>query len=209
MTNTKFNFFKNQFAVPTVLLRIFWTYQFPKTKNFLRMFSELLETPEIQNYSRKRKLKYLFSQIRFNSYIVLFSITLKPGRCLFVCLFFISLQINSCSALGNFNFHPSPQHNPLLQRYSKIFSFLSKSWNIRLYFDNPCGWISNSCQGTYQHLLFSFYQFVPSGLHSTVFKSRLNKITGHSEAISHYFLKHRAFFLSLKNQELCHSSSCR
>ena len=91
MTNTKFNFFKNQFAVPTVLLRIFWTYQFPRvlgiTKNFLTVFSELLETPEIQNYFRKRKLKYLFSQIRFNSYIVLFSITLKPGRCLFVCLF--------------------------------------------------------------------------------------------------------------------------
>lgn len=78
----------------TVLLGIFWTYQFPRvlgiTKNILRMFSKLLETPEIQNYSRKRKLKYLFSQMRFNSYIVLFSNTLKPGRCLFVCFLFPS-----------------------------------------------------------------------------------------------------------------------
>ena len=102
----------------TVLLRIFWTYQFPRvlgiTKNILRMFSKWLETPEIQNYSRKRKLKYIFSQIRINFYIILFSITLEPGRCLFVCLFFISLQIIPHSVLRNFNFHLSPQHNPLL-----------------------------------------------------------------------------------------------
>lgn len=71
---------------------------------------------------------------------------------------------------------------------------MSDSLKIRFYFDNSCGWISNSCWDISQHLLFSFYQFVPSGLHSTGPKSRQNKITGLSKANSHYFWKHQVFF---------------
>ena len=59
MTNANFFFFFiNQFddhySVVKSLLEV------GITKNILRNLSKLLEISEIQNYSRKRKLKYLF-----------------------------------------------------------------------------------------------------------------------------------------------------
>lgn len=151
----------------------------------MRIFSLLLRSqriPALQNYSGGRKFKSLFSQAKLN--FCSCCIQYHIGNMKNILIYFFHFPPNKPSfAWGNFHLDLSSQHIRLWQHYPTTFPFLSESLKIRLYFDNSCGWISNSCQDIYWHLLFSSYRYVPSGLHSTGLKSRMNNITRPSKAI--------------------------
>lgn len=91
-------------------------------QEFSRMFSGVGNPRNTKLLLGKESLNISLAITRFNS-DKFYSVSHRSsGRCLFVGLFvFYFLQINSCSALGNFNFHPSSQRNHCYSAIPKYF----------------------------------------------------------------------------------------
>lgn len=181
VTDSKTILFKNSFDVQH-------DDSFSRWK-WLRALSPLLLSqgiPTLHSYSGERKFKSLFIQAKLNFCSCWIQYHIGNMKNHFIYFFHFPTN-KPCFARGHLHLDLSSQQIWLWQHYPTTFPFLSESLKIRLYFDNSCGWISNSCQDIYWHLLFSSYQFVSSGLHSTGLKLRPNNITGPSNAISRCF----------------------
>lgn len=178
VTGSKTTSFKNNFDVHNNVSFTRWEW--------LKILSPLFMSqgiPTPRKYSGGRKFKSLSSQAKLNFCSCCIQYHIGNMKNLFI--YFFHFPPNKlCFARGNFHLDLCSQQIQLWQHYPTTFPFLSESLKIRLYFDNSCGWVSNSCQDIYWHLLFSSYRFVPSGSNSTGLKSRLNNITGPSKAIS-------------------------